>query len=136
MMAVTVSSSFPKIIGRSLYTDPEKPHRFMLEQAVEVTLTNGERIIIPVGFVTDFASVPRLLRGIVQPAGNHNLATLIHDYLYDQRYSITNKADWKKDRLFADQEMLHWLKIAGASWIKCQLMYLAVRIGGKSWWLA
>jgi hypothetical protein len=128
-------SRFPEIHCKSLYTDKAKPWRFELLKDVVVTLSNGVRLIIPAGYKTDFASVPLLLRGIVQPGGNHNLATLIHDWLYDTQYSITEKKDWRKDRLFADREMLYWLKKSGVSWIKRQLMYYAVRLGGKSWFL-
>lgn len=127
-------SQFPEIRCRSLYTDKDKPWRWELEEPVMVTLSSGKTIIIPAGYKTDFASVPRLLRGIVQPGGNHNLATLVHDWLYDTQYSITGKKDWKKDRLFADNEMLYWLEKCGVSWIKRQTMYYAVRVGGKNWW--
>lgn len=128
-------AEYPEIIVKSLYSDPDKPHRFEVINPVLFKLSNGEEIVIPAGFVTDFATVPRLLWGIVQPVGKQNPATLIHDYLYEQRYSVTEKKDWKLDRLFADQEMLYWLKAYGCSWIKCQAMYWAVRIGGRSWWL-
>jgi hypothetical protein len=117
--------SLPDIHCRSLYTDKLKPWRFELLKDVVVTLSNGQAITIPKGYVTDFATVPRLLRGIVWGAGNHNLATLIHDYLYDNQTGT---------RLAADREMLYWLKKAGCSRAKRYAMYGAVRIGGRSWW--
>lgn len=119
---------------RSLYTDKQKPWRFQLLADVKVRLSNGDNITIPVGYITDFASVPRTFRGIVWGAGNHNLATLIHDYLYDTQHSISCGLDWKRDRKFADREMLFWLLEAECSKIKAYTMYYAVRIGGKSWW--
>ena len=121
----TGSSDWPEIFVKSLYTSKDKPWRFELLRDVYVVLSDGRTIVIPVGYKTDFASVPRMLRGIVQPGGNHNLATLIHDWLYDnQLYS----------RKFADQEMLYWLKMIGCSKIKAYTMYYAVRLGGRSWW--
>jgi hypothetical protein len=122
----TVNSGWPEIKTRSLYFDKEKPWRHELIEPVKWKLTNGEQLVIPVGYKTDFASVPRMLRGIVQPGGNHNLATLIHDWLYDNQH--------KEGRLFADKEMLHWLLKIGCSKVKAYTMYYAVRLGGKSWW--
>lgn len=124
----------PKLYTESLYTDKEKPWRHELTQEVRVNLSNGESITIPAGFRTDFATVPRLLRGIVWGSGNHNLATLIHDWLYDNQYSISGGLDWKRDRDFADKEMLHWLERSGCSKVKRYAMYYACRIGGRSWW--
>lgn len=116
---------WPEIKTRSLYTDPEKPWRHELFEPVEMELSNTEKILIPAGYVTDFASVPRLLRGIIQPSGNHNLAVLVHDWLYDNRLYT---------RKFADREMLYWLKMSGCSNLKAYTMYYACRLGGRSWW--
>ena len=110
---------------KSLYTDKKKPWRFELLEPVRVTLSDGKKIVIPKGFKTDFASVPRMLRGFVWGVGNHNLASLIHDFLYDHQIG-TRKA--------ADKEMLHWMKKAGCSKVKMYTIYTAIRIGGKSWW--
>jgi hypothetical protein len=120
-----MEQQFPEIHCRSLYTDKQKPWRFELLQDVRVQLSNGCWLIIPAGYITDFASVPRIFRGIVQPGGNHNLATLIHDWLYDTQLGTRKQAD---------EEMLHWLMKAGCSKAKAYTMYLAVRIGGRSWW--
>lgn len=43
-----------------------------------------EYIDIPVGFVTDFASVPRIFWGLFPPAtGEYVQAAVVHDYLID-----------------------------------------------------
>jgi hypothetical protein len=121
----TESLAFPDIHCRSLYTDKQKPWRFELLVDVEITLSTGESLTIPAGYKTDFATIPRLFRGIVWGSGNHNLATLIHDWLYDNQIGT---------RLSADREMLYWLKKAGCSNLKAYTMYYAVRVGGRSWW--
>lgn len=113
-----------EILVKSLYYE-KKPNRFELLQDVVITLSNGQEITIAAGYKTDFASVPRLLWGIVSTVGKHNLATLIHDWIYDNRIG-TRKA--------ADLEMLYWLRKSGVSDVKAYMMYVAVRIGGKSWW--
>jgi len=129
-----VNPSIPDIVVRSLYSDPQRPWAWILVKAVDVTLSNGDKVVIPENFTTDFATVPRLLWGIIPTIGNHNLATLIHDHLYNVRYSVNHNKDWKADRLFCDRELLYWLKLTGSSNIKAYAMYWAVRIGGRKWW--
>lgn len=38
--------------------------------------------VVPKGFVTDFASVPEILQGLIPPTGRYGKAAVIHDYLY------------------------------------------------------
>lgn len=38
---------------------------------------------IPVGYVTDFASVPRMLQWLAPSTGKYTLAAVLHDYLCD-----------------------------------------------------
>lgn len=39
------------------------------------------RITVPSGFVTDFASVPRIFWGIAPPLGRYGKAAVVHDFL-------------------------------------------------------
>lgn len=41
----------------------------------------GLTVTVPIGFVTDFASVPWPLWFIFPPSGPYNPATVVHDYL-------------------------------------------------------
>lgn len=43
---------------------------------------SGNSIDVPIRFMTDFASVPRLFRGLVSKWGKHGNAAVIHDYCY------------------------------------------------------
>ncbi len=40
------------------------------------------KILIKKGFVTDFASIPRMLRSLYSPTGYLLIAALVHDYCY------------------------------------------------------
>src|SRR5258708_33483224 len=40
------------------------------------------RITVPVGFVTDLASVPRVFWSLLPPAARYSYPAIIHDYLY------------------------------------------------------
>lgn len=42
-----------------------------------------DRFIIPEGYVTDFASVPRFLQWLAPSTGKYTLASVLHDYLCD-----------------------------------------------------
>jgi hypothetical protein len=44
-----------------------------------------ERVIVPSGFLTDFASIPRPLWGWLPPTGKYGKAAVIHDALYQNR---------------------------------------------------
>jgi hypothetical protein len=52
--------------------------------------TKGARFVVPVGFVTDFATVPRIMHWKVSPYGPYTRAAVLHDWLLDQL------AEWHK----------------------------------------
>jgi hypothetical protein len=86
---------------------------------------DGKSIVVPEGFETDFASVPKTFWGLFPPIGKHNPAALVHDYLYDNRIGTRRNADMIFLRL-----MLQY----GVDPFRSLLMYGAVRIFGKRWW--
>lgn len=53
----------------------------------------GIRIVIPAGFVTDFASVPRIFWTILPPAGSYGPAAVLHDFLYRTHAATKDRAD-------------------------------------------
>lgn len=80
-------------------------------------------INVPVGFVTDFASVPRI-PFVYDGLGNlFQRAAVIHDYLY----SLGLVA-----RDIADKVLLEAMELDGVPWIKRKLVYAGVRMGGAS----
>ena len=78
------------------------------------------------GFVFDFASIPWYMQWFEQPAtGKHRYAALVHDWLYHK--GITTRYE-------ADLIFLKLMKQDGVSWLKRNLMFAAVRLGGwKNW---
>ena len=84
----------------------ERPFRmiFLIDKIKKV-------IEVPVGFKTDFASIPRLAWIIVgHPCGEYKKAAVIHDFLYGEKIyprlindqifflgmAVLNMANWKK----------------------------------------
>ena len=55
-------------------------------------------IIVPRGFVTDFASVPRLFWSMLPPIGRYGYAAIFHDFTYWQQTASRDEAD----KLFHD----------------------------------
>jgi len=87
---------------------------------------SDEIISVPVGFVTDFASIPRVFWSILSPYGRHGKAAVVHDYLY-----ATNK-DY--DRKQSDDIFKEAMVVLGVNWLKRGIMYNAVRwFAGGVW---
>ncbi len=80
------------------------------------------RHVVPVGFTTDLASIPRPFRNILNINGRSRRAAVLHDWLYAGQQCVT-RAD-------ADQLFLDAMKSDGVSWAKRWSMYAAVRVAG------
>lgn len=80
-------------------------------------------IRVPVGFVTDFASIPRLFWSIIPPHGSYAKAAMVHDYLYT--YGTNG-------RKYADDVFNEGMVVLGVSKLTRASMYWAVRIFGAS----
>jgi hypothetical protein len=52
-----------------------------------------EQITVPVGFVTDFASIPQALQSIIKQHGLYILPAVVHDYLYWDQSCTRKQAD-------------------------------------------
>lgn len=50
--------------------------------------TDSQKFIVPKGFKTDFASIPRIFWTIIAPIGKHTLPAVLHDYLYTDGYKL------------------------------------------------
>ena len=87
---------------------------------------SGDVIEVPKGFVTDFASVPRLIQWLVPRWGKYGNAAIIHDWLYWQQEMSRREAD----RVFI--EAMDVMKVFP---LLKHLIYAAVRIFGWIAWL-
>ena len=83
------------------------------------------RIEVPADFLTDFASVPRLLWPIFQPIGRYAGAALVHDFLYARSV---------KGRPWADAVFLDLMKQDGVGWITRHILWASVRVFGRGFW--
>ncbi len=89
----------------------------------------GKTFLIPRGFESDGASVPRLFWRVVFPNSDSHATTagICHDYIYRLQ-----PEGWSRKE--ADRMFLAFLLENGASYFSANAAYLAVRLfGGIAW---
>lgn len=89
---------------------------------------NGYNIRVPKGFVTDLASIPKIMWNIFPPFGEYTPAAVVHDFLYSSSNNLG------LNRFLSDKIFLFIMKELGVGFFKRNLMYKAVRMFGTSSW--
>jgi hypothetical protein len=87
-------------------------------------------IVIPAGFETDFASIPRVFWNILPPIGQYLEAAVVHDYLYSMGTDLFMSADRKT----ADLVFLELMERSGVPIFRRHVIYRAVRLFGRWAW--
>jgi len=82
-------------------------------------------VTVPIGFVTDFASIPQIFWSILKPDGLYAYAAVVHDYLYWTQSTPREVAD---NVLRLAMEDFH----VGAMTIK-EIYQAVVWFGGQTW---
>ena len=121
-----------------LFTDSKVSNKpFRVAKDFICVLSNGKYMYIPKGYITDFASVPSILKIFTNNNGRDNEAFVVHDYLYNFAGFYQTKKDYDKDenfiyvnRKFADREMRYQQSVQGSSKLRGFCYYWGVRIGG------
>ena len=83
----------------------------------------GRTIVVPEGFFTDLASIPRLPFVYRELNGAADLPGVVHDYVYSSGILTRNLAD----KLLREACLL-----VGVSPVKAWMIYTGVRVGGAS----
>ena len=90
------------------------------------------------GFVTDFASIPRIARWLIPKLGRYNKAAVVHDAIYQNQASYPPTTFWLSGVEFARSEadlvFLDGMRDLGVVKWKRTLMYWAVRMCGWMAW--
>jgi hypothetical protein len=90
-----------------------------------------ERITVPAGFETDFASIPWGLWNLFPPWGAYARPAIVHDYLYEVGGQIPGRCYTRKQ---ADGIFREAMGVVGVPAWRAAIMYRAVRLGGGSGW--
>lgn len=85
----------------------------------------GRKIVVPRGFKTDLASIPRVLWAVLPPVGKYDAAAVVHDYLY-QCNGVT--------RGQADAVLREAMEVLRVRFTQRWTIYLGVRAGGWKPW--
>jgi hypothetical protein len=100
-------------------------HFVLREPLRYVIKRTGRAIIVPEGFVTDFASVPKWGRAVISPLGRHSVPAIVHDFLYWEQ---------KCTREQADLILYDAMEEYKSTWFEKHTVYRAVRLGGQGAW--
>ena len=98
---------------------------------------NGNKYVIPAGFIFDGASIPKFLRTFFSPVGVLLIGGLVHDYMY--KYSACKPADKKGQLLLVDQKKADQIfrdiniEVNGFYFMN-YLAYWSLRLGGFVAW--
>lgn len=97
----------------------------------------GWDITVPVGFLTDYASIPRVLHPLLPKTGkSYTRAAVLHDYLYATGYVPLDPAPVHVSipRQYADDVLRRVAAEDGCPPALRELMYRGVRLGGWAAW--
>ncbi|WP_341859636.1 DUF1353 domain-containing protein [Qipengyuania sp. GPGPB31] len=106
-------------------SDTHDKHAMLKQDLVWEIGNSGRTIVVPAGFVTDYASVPPVLRSLVGTRGKYSRAAVVHDYLY-----------WSQvcSRAQSDNLMMIGMKESNASKLKAWAIHSGVSYGGGYAW--
>lgn len=108
-----------------LKDDRSRPGWRVLEQPFAFLSYSKGEIVVPAGFDTDYASIPRIFWNIYPPDGSYTEAAVIHDFLYYEQ---------PFDRDECDLVFYEAMTALGVPWLRRQIIYRAVRLGGWHAW--
>lgn len=107
-----------ELLTRDRSNEPPQKIRFELtapliyqSDLLKTTLT------VPIGFVTDFASIPQPLWNVLPPVGGYDEAAVVHDYLF-----ATQPCSWHT----ANGVLKEAMKVLHCRWDKILLIYAGV----------
>lgn len=83
-------------------------------------------LVVPAGFCTDFASIPRPLQGFLDAVNDVAPAAVVHDFLYTSQMF--------ESRAMADRIFFDALRANGVGWMRARTLWAGVRLGGWIKW--
>jgi Protein of unknown function (DUF1353) len=101
---------------------------YFLLKEIEWTPETGQKVNgvrVPIGFVTDFASIPRVFWSILPPDGLYTYPAILHDYLYWEQTGT---------RAEADLTLRYAMEEFKVDRLKMETIYAGVRAGGEVAW--
>ena len=89
---------------------------------------SDERVIVPVGYVTDFGTFPSFVKPFMSPTGQWGKATVVHDFLCTHKEVTTPNGVRLVSRKEADDIFLEAMEVLEVKRLTRYMMYSAVRL--------
>lgn len=104
--------------------------RWRVIEAFEYVPLKDSVVLVPAGFLTDFASIPRVFWRVIGPptgfGSPYGKAAVLHDFLY--------QCPGRRTRKDCDDVFLDAMEMSGVGRVRRTVIYLAVRAGGGAAW--
>lgn len=127
-----------KFEGKLDVTPLSDGRNWWVNEPFEYWIDDNTFVRVEPGFITDFASVPRIFWNILPPWGKYGEAAVIHDHLYrtlgeveslESKNGKKHLTRWQCDLVFRRA-----MKDLGVAAWKRWVMWAGVRIGGWIPW--
>jgi hypothetical protein len=129
-MSISYASRASKEQGKDLWVVNQPFDYYIGEKADDVW------VHVPMGYLTDGATVPRVFWWLIPPLGRYGQAAVLHDYLREKRVVVKKGQEVPVSIKEIDGIFLDAMKVLEVPVWKRYLMYGAVRAWaiGKAWW--
>lgn len=87
----------------------------------------GHVVVVPAGFKTDLASIPRIAWNVLPKSGRYDRAAVVHDFLYATAAGGITRGQ-------ADGVLSEAMGVLGVGAWTRRIIYTAVRVGGWKPW--
>jgi len=118
-------SKFLSELNVECIEDSANPKWRLLSPLIYVSNLADQMIVVPIGFITDFASTPRVPFFFAIAGNIATKASTIHDYLYTSQLF---------DREKSDNIFLEACDTSGVAQWRSRMMWLAIRMFGSNFW--
>lgn len=109
-----------KILGKDHWVVVESFKYYLGEKG------SNNWIVVPRGYLTDGASVPRVFWGLIPPWGAYGQAAILHDYLCEFLSITSNGYPMRITRQKADDIFCEAMAVLGVPWWPREPMHAAV----------
>lgn len=114
--------------------DERDSYWVVLRPLIFKSYNTGMEVVVPVGFLTNLASIPAPLRALIQVNGKHRYAAILHDYLYANPVATQLGSEIELTRHQCDRFFDEAMAISGVGDARRRMMYAGVRVGGCIAW--
>lgn len=125
-VAVGPSPTSFHLLEQSAFETFAEGNQFKLIRPLVVQFGEGaDSLVVPTGFVSDLASIPRVFQSLIPKLGPHLRAAIVHDYLYWSQCCSRHEADVIFSKMMKD---------LGVPWFTRKALYFAVANFGREAW--